>query len=97
MYNFEIIETAERYTKMSHAMTQKGDPMLDFVHAVEKWIYRVTLFLEIGVSMLVIIGTAVYIADISSISLSVLSSSRFSSEKTLTLWSKFCSLPSQDI
>ena len=36
MYNFEIIETAERYTKMSHAMTQKGDPMLDFVHAVEK-------------------------------------------------------------
>ena len=38
--------------------------MLDFVHAVEKWIYRVTLFLEIGVSMLVIIGTAVYIADL---------------------------------
>ena len=64
MHNFEIIETAESYTKMSHAMTQKGDPMLDFVHAVEKWIYRFTLFLEIGVSMLVIIGTVVYIADL---------------------------------
>ena len=38
--------------------------MLDFVHAVEKWIYRFTLFLEIGVSMLVIIGTVVYIADL---------------------------------
>ena len=43
---------------------QKGDSMLHLIHLVEKWIYRFTLILEIGVAILVIIGAVIYIADL---------------------------------
>lgn len=38
--------------------------MLNIIHKIEKWIYRFSLVLEIGVSLLVIVGTVVYITDL---------------------------------
>ncbi|MBP3880214.1 MAG: hypothetical protein J6D46_07855 [Lachnospiraceae bacterium] len=38
--------------------------MLHIIHLIEKWIYRFTLILEIGVSILVVIGSVIYITDL---------------------------------
>lgn len=38
--------------------------MLHIIHTVERWIYRFTLILEIGVSILVIVGSVVYVLDL---------------------------------
>ena len=38
--------------------------MLDIIHLIEKWIYRFTLILEIGVAILVIVGSVIYITDL---------------------------------
>ena len=44
---------------------QKGiADMLDIIHFIEKWIYRFTLILEIGVSILVIVGSVIYLTDL---------------------------------
>ena len=37
---------------------------MDLIRRIEKWLYRFTFILEIGVSILVIVGTIIYVADL---------------------------------